>query len=367
MFAGVRLQFGPIDSHMPELDQARLVAQPQSLREQTPPSSGDASAESWRSNRDRGVGPPPGTGTLRLHRSLVRFSANSPLPGSSRTATPAPSSPGGRPPFLVHPYVRRPLRSWTSPVRWLSRRGTAPDDPPAASPATTAGEGTLGSGRRCGSACSHYQRTRLRNISIRKCSGLPSPGPPCRIYLRQTPSGARIPLSRVAEVKVASGASVISRSENQRTISVRTNIRGRDQGSFVAEAQRRVRAEVRLPRGYKVDWGGQFENLSRARRRLAWSLPITLLLIFPLLFWTFGSLRKAALVLVSVPLSIVGGVAALYVRGIPFSVSAAVGFVSLFGVAVMSGVLFVTEIHRQRTELDRPLREAVMVGASNQF
>jgi cobalt-zinc-cadmium resistance protein CzcA len=171
----------------------------------------------------------------------------------------------------------------------------------------------------------------------------------------------------VAEVKVASGASVISRSENQRTISVRTNIRGRDQGSFAAEAQRRVRAEVRLPRGYKVDWGGQFENLSRARRRLAWILPITILLIFTILYWTFDSLRKAALVLVSVPLSIVGGVAALYVRGIPFSVSAAVGFVSLFGVAVMSGVLFVTEIHRQRTEHDRPLREAVMVGASNQF
>jgi cobalt-zinc-cadmium resistance protein CzcA len=180
-------------------------------------------------------------------------------------------------------------------------------------------------------------------------------------------SGARIPLSRVAEVKVASGASVISRSENQRTISVRTNIRGRDQGSFAAEAQRRVRAEVRLPRGYKVDWGGQFENLSRARRRLAWILPITILLIFTILYWTFDSVRKAALVLVSVPLSIVGGVAALYVRGIPFSVSAAVGFVSLFGVAVMSGVLFVTEIHRQRTEHDRPLREAVLVGASNQF
>jgi cobalt-zinc-cadmium resistance protein CzcA len=179
--------------------------------------------------------------------------------------------------------------------------------------------------------------------------------------------GARIPLSRVAEVKVASGASVISRRENQRMIGVRTNIRGRDQGSFAAEAQRRFRAEVRLPRGYKVDWGGQFENLNRARRRLAWILPITILLIFTILYWTFDSVRKAALVLVSVPLSIVGGVAALYVRGIPFSVSAAVGFVSLFGVAVMSGVLFVTEIHRQRTEHDRPLREAVLVGASNQF
>jgi cobalt-zinc-cadmium resistance protein CzcA len=124
---------------------------------------------------------------------------------------------------------------------------------------------------------------------------------------------------------------------------------------------------VKLPPAYKVEWGGQFENLERARRRLAWILPITILIIFALLYWTFGSLLNAMLVLANVPFSIVGGVVALCLRGIPFSVSAAVGFVSLFGVAVMSGVLYVTEINRQRRDYDRPLKEAVLVGACAQF
>jgi cobalt-zinc-cadmium resistance protein CzcA len=182
-----------------------------------------------------------------------------------------------------------------------------------------------------------------------------------------TPDGGRVPLSRLAEIKVSNGASIIARRENRRQISVRTNIRGRDQGTFVAEAQKRLHAEVKLPPAYKVEWGGQFENLERARRRLAWILPITILIIFALLYWTFGSLLNAMLVLANVPFSIVGGVVALYLRGIPFSVSAAVGFVSLFGVAVMSGVLYVTEINRQRRDYDRPLKEAVLVGACAQF
>jgi cobalt-zinc-cadmium resistance protein CzcA len=182
-----------------------------------------------------------------------------------------------------------------------------------------------------------------------------------------TPDGGRVPLSRLAEIKVSNGASIIARRENRRQISVRTNIRGRDQGTFVAEAQKHLHAEVKLPPAYKVEWGGQFENLERARRRLAWILPITILIIFGLLYWTFGSLPNAMLVLANVPFSIVGGVVALYLRGIPFSVSAAVGFVSLFGVAVMSGVLYVTEINRQRRDYDRPLKEAVLVGACAQF
>jgi cobalt-zinc-cadmium resistance protein CzcA len=178
--------------------------------------------------------------------------------------------------------------------------------------------------------------------------------------------GARVPLSRVARERVALGASIIARRENQRTISVRTNIRGRDQGGFVRDAQRRFRSQIQLPPGYRVEWGGQFENLDRARRRLSWILPITIGLIFIILYWTFDSVLRAALVLVSVPLSMVGGVAALYVRGIPFSVSAAVGFVSLFGVAVMSGVLTVSEIARQSAG-HRALRDAVLAGATTQF
>jgi cobalt-zinc-cadmium resistance protein CzcA len=182
-----------------------------------------------------------------------------------------------------------------------------------------------------------------------------------------TAEGGRIPLSRLAEIKVAPGASMIARRENRRQVSVRTNIRGRDQGSFVAEAQKRLSAALKLPPGYRLEWGGVFENLARVRQRLAWILPLTIVIIFALLEWTFGSVGDALLVLACVPFSIVGGVAALYLRGIPFSVSAAVGFVSLFGVAVMSGVLYVSEITRYRRFYERPLKESVLLGACTQL
>src|SRR5262249_22545694 len=181
-----------------------------------------------------------------------------------------------------------------------------------------------------------------------------------------THDGGRIPLSQLAEIRIVDGSSIIARRENHRQISVRTNIRGRDQGGFVAEAQQRFAAAVRLPDAYQVDWGGQFENLARARRRLAFILPVTVLVIFALLFFTFGSVSHAAIVLLNVPFSLVGGVLALYLRGINLSVSAAVGFISLFGVAVMSGVLVVSEINRRRAE-DAPGRDAVVQGARAQL
>src|SRR5262249_43080907 len=131
-----------------------------------------------------------------------------------------------------------------------------------------------------------------------------------------THDGGRIPLSQLAEIRIVDGSSIIARRENHRQISVRTNIRGRDQGGFVAEAQQRFAAAVPLPDGYQVDWGGQFENLARARRRLAFILPVTVLVIFALLFFTFGSVSHAAIVLLNVPFSLIGGVLALYLRGI---------------------------------------------------
>jgi len=181
------------------------------------------------------------------------------------------------------------------------------------------------------------------------------------------PSGARIPLSQVAKVRIADGASLIARRENQRQISVRTNIRGRDQGSFTAEAQKHFRDEVQMPAGYKVEWGGQFENLSRAARRLKWILPMTVGIIFMILYWACGSARRAILILACVPFSTVGGIVALYLRGIPFSVSAAVGFVSLFGVAVMSGVLIVFEIQRYRGREGYTLDDSIVAGAATLF
>jgi cobalt-zinc-cadmium resistance protein CzcA len=182
-----------------------------------------------------------------------------------------------------------------------------------------------------------------------------------------THDGSRIPLSQLASIQVVNGASIIARRENIRQISVRTNIRGRDQGSFVKEAQRKFEAAVKLPPGYSVDWGGQFENLERARKRLTIILPITIGIIFALLFFAFGDVVPAGLVLVNVPFSLVGGIVFLYLRGINLSVSAAVGFISLFGVAVMSGVLYISEINRRRAEPGTSLEDAVILGAKAQL
>lgn len=164
------------------------------------------------------------------------------------------------------------------------------------------------------------------------------------------------------------GASIIARREDQRQITVRTNIQGRDQGSFVEEAQKRVAAKVKLPPGYVVDWGGQFDNLQRARKRLTIILPITIAIIFVLLFFMFGSPAYAGMVLMNVPFSLVGGILFLYLRGINLSVSAAVGFISLFGVAVMSGVLVIAEINRRRHHSpDAPVLDMIIQGSRAQL
>jgi cobalt-zinc-cadmium resistance protein CzcA len=182
-----------------------------------------------------------------------------------------------------------------------------------------------------------------------------------------TRDGARVPLAQLAGIRVVDGATIIARRENRRQTSVRTNIRGRDQGGFVAEAQARFADAVKLPPGYDVSWGGQFENFERARRRLAVILPITVGIIFALLFTTFGSARDALLVLLNVPFSLAGGLVALYLRGMHLNVSAVVGFISLFGVAVMSGVLYVAEVRRRRADAGGDLREVTREAAAVQF
>lgn len=185
--------------------------------------------------------------------------------------------------------------------------------------------------------------------------------------LLHTADGGRVPLRDVADIQVITGASIIARRENQRQITVRTNIRGRDQGGFVEEAQKQFAKQVRLPPGYSVTWGGQFENLDRARKRLTVILPITIAIIFALLFFAFGSTSNALLVLVNVPFSAVGGILLLWMRGMHLSVSAFVGFISLFGVAVMSGVLYISEINRRRREEGASLHDAVILGAKSQL
>ncbi len=217
------------------------------------------------------------------------------------------------------------------------------------------------------SASTYFEGERRFDITVRYVPEARADVAAIGSILVTTRAGERVPLNQLATLQFVNGASIIARRENRRQISVRTNIRGRDQGGFVDDAQRRFAAHVHLPAGYGVDWGGQFENLARARRRLAFILPVTIAVIFALLFFTFGTVVDACLVLLNVPFSLVGGIAALYIRGINLSVSAAVGFISLFGVAVMSGVLVVSDIKRRRLDHRVAARDAVISGALAQM
>jgi heavy metal efflux system protein len=158
-----------------------------------------------------------------------------------------------------------------------------------------------------------------------------------------------IPLSTLAKIEVAEGPNQISRENGRRRIVVQANVRGRDLGSFVTEAQQKVQ-DVKLPPGGYLEWGGQFENLIAARERLLVVVPICFLLIFLLLFSTFNSVKYALLVFSGIPLGLTGGVLALWLRGMPFSISAAVGFIALSGVAVLNGLVMVSFINQLRRE-----------------
>lgn len=177
-------------------------------------------------------------------------------------------------------------------------------------------------------------------------------------------SGAPIsvPLREVATVQTVVGPNQINREEGKRRIVVTANVRDRDLGGFVAELQRRVEIEVALPSGYWIGYGGTFEQLISAGQRLAWVVPATLLLIFALLYWSFGSLRDAAIVFSGVPLALTGGVVALALRGIPLSISAGVGFIALSGVAVLNGLVMIAFVRRLR-EQGMPVAQAVREGA----
>ena len=177
------------------------------------------------------------------------------------------------------------------------------------------------------------------------------------------PGGERVTLGQVARVTMARGPEVISREDGQRRIVVQCNVRGRDQGSFVAEAQRRMNADLHLPAGYSIDWGGQFENQARATKRLMVVVPASILLIFGLLFFTFGSSRHALLILLNVPFAMVGGIAALWARHLNMNISAAIGFIALFGVAVLNGIVLVASINRLR-DRGLPMDHALITGAS---
>jgi cobalt-zinc-cadmium resistance protein CzcA len=160
----------------------------------------------------------------------------------------------------------------------------------------------------------------------------------------QTPAGtnAYIPLNELADISLDTGASYIYHERNQRYIPIKFSVRGRDLGGTVAEAQERISRNVKLPNGYRIVWAGEFEELQQAKARLTIIVPISLALILLLLYALFNSLRDSLMALAGIPFAIGGGVLALYATGLAFSISAAVGFVSLFGVSVMNGILIIT-------------------------
>ena len=173
---------------------------------------------------------------------------------------------------------------------------------------------------------------------------------------------AYVPLGAVADIRVTEGPNQISRENAKRRVVVQANVRGRDIGSFVAEAQDLMNARIDLPTGYWLTWGGQFENLIAAQKRLAIVVPLALFLIFVLLFATFNSVKHSILVFTGIPLALTGGILALWLRGIPFSISAGVGFIALSGIAVLNGLVMVSFINAL-TRAGRPLEDAIMEGA----
>jgi len=174
--------------------------------------------------------------------------------------------------------------------------------------------------------------------------------------------GMSVPLRQLATFAFTEGPNQVSRENGRRRVVVTANVRGRDIGSLVAEAQDRIAREVKLPAGYEVRWGGQFENLTAARQRLIVVVPACFALIFILLLGALGGARDALIVFSAVPMALTGGVAALWLRGMPFSVSAAVGFIALSGVAVLNGLVLLNHIKQLAAE-GVLLGEAVREGA----
>ena len=163
----------------------------------------------------------------------------------------------------------------------------------------------------------------------------------------QTPTGnAYIPLRELASISLDTGASYIYHEKNQRFIPIKFSVRGRDLASAVAEGQERIARSVKLPSGYRIEWAGEFQGLQDAKKRLAVIVPITLGLIMVLLYGLFNSLRDSLMALLGIPFAVCGGILGLYVSGLDFSISAAIGFISLFGVSVMSGILIINSYHR---------------------
>ncbi len=176
------------------------------------------------------------------------------------------------------------------------------------------------------------------------------------------PNGNQIPMKEVADIEFRSGPMQISRDDAKRRIVIGVNARNRDTESLVEEIQDRLSAELDLPPGYHIKYGGQFENLVAAKERLAIAVPAALLLILALLFFTFQSVKQALLIFTAIPLSAIGGIYALWLRDMPFSISAGIGFIALFGVAVLNGIVLITYLNQLKKEGVSDMNERIMTG-----
>ncbi|HLF53248.1 CusA/CzcA family heavy metal efflux RND transporter, partial [Flavobacterium sp.] len=181
------------------------------------------------------------------------------------------------------------------------------------------------------------------------------------------PNGQQVPLSQVASIAYEQGPVQVSREDGKRRITVGLNVRGRDIKSVVEEIQQKLDKDFKLPAGYYITYGGQFENLVEATKRLSIALPIALGLIMVLLFFTFNSIKQAALIFTAIPLSAIGGVFALWLRGMPFSISAGIGFIALFGIAVLNGIVLISYFNQLKTEgITDPLQR-VLIGTKTRL
>jgi cobalt-zinc-cadmium resistance protein CzcA len=177
-----------------------------------------------------------------------------------------------------------------------------------------------------------------------------------------TPNGEQIPLYQLAKVELKESPNQIQREDTKRRIVVGFNVRGRDVQSIVEELQQKVNKDLKLSPGYTISYGGAFENLNEAKARLGIAVPISLVMIFLLLFFAFGSVKHSLLIYTAIPLSAIGGIYFLALRGMPFSISAGVGFIALFGVAVLNGIVLISEFNRLKKDGVTNLSRIVLMG-----
>src|SRR5258705_2867089 len=208
-----------------------------------------------------------------------------------------------------------------------------------------------------------YEGERKFDVRVRYQSAYRASPEAIQNLMVPTSDGAKVPLKEIADIKTLTGPAFIFRDNNMRHIAVKFSVRERDLGSTIAEAQQKVDAAVHLPTGYKMTWNGEFENQQRATKTLGRVVPVCLLAIFLILFITYGNVKDAFLTIINVPFALIGGILALHITGINFSISAGIGFIALFGVCIQNGVILISVFRKNLDEgvsLDKAIRDGVI-------